>query len=145
MVAPAAIVALCASDGLSVDNHSFYTDPASDPVSCTWFFVGLDDQQNLGRCHQSCWVLLLVRTMAFLLMRLRISFAWTWFHQHGRYPRALSRVRSGFFSSLDRVRSLKTPQTIRSLIKLSVRVPNSHDFAFFLRSVAYWSIVSPGC
>ena len=40
--------------------------------------------------------------------------------------RALSRVRSGFFSSLDRVRSLKTPQTIRSLIKLSVRVPNSH-------------------
>ena len=72
------------SDGLSVDNHSFYTDPASDPVSCTWFFVGLDDQQNLGRCHQSCWAFFLMRMMAFLLMRLRISFAWTWFHQHGR-------------------------------------------------------------
>ena len=52
-------------DGLSVDNHSFYTDPAPDPMSCTWFF---------------CW---------------------------SRRP--------------------------------------IHDFAFFLRSVAYWSIVSPGC
>ena len=41
--------------------------------------------------------------------------------------RALSRVRSAFFSSLDRVRSLRTPQTIRSLIELSVRVSNSHD------------------
>ena len=58
---------------------------------------------------------------------------------------ALSSVRSDSFSSLLRVRSSFVPHTIRSLIRLSVSVPNSQDFSFILRSVTYWSIDSSSC
>ena len=60
-------------------------------------------------------------------------------------PMALSRVRLASFRSWLLVRSLKIPQTIRSLIRLSVSVPNSHVLALLRKSVAYWSIVSPDC
>ena len=52
---------------------------------------------------------------------------------------APSSMGSVFFSNLLHV---WLPHTIRSLIKLSVRVPNSHDLALLRRSVTYWS---PGC
>ncbi len=60
---------------------------------------------------------------------------------------ALERVRSACFNKRDLVLSLITPHTKRSLVRLSVRVPNSHVLTFLRKNliVTYWSTVSPGC
>ncbi len=58
---------------------------------------------------------------------------------------ALERVSSACFSKRDLVLSLMTPHTNLSLIRLSVRAPNSQVLALLRRSVTYRSIVSPGC
>ena len=51
--------------------------------------------------------------------------------------RAFYSVKPGSLSNLLRVWSSMMPHTMRSLIRLSVSVPNSHDFALVLRLVTY--------
>ena len=54
-------------------------------------------------------------------------------------------VKSVSLRSLPQVQSQVIPQTIRSRIRLSVRLTNLHVFALVLRSVMYWSKVSSLC
>lgn len=61
----------------------------------------------------------------------------------GRSAYVYGFLKGEFCSSLLRILSLIIPPAIRSLIRLSKSVPNSHDLALVLRSVTYWSVVSP--
>ena len=58
---------------------------------------------------------------------------------------AVWRVRSAWRRSLLHVLSLMIPPMMQSQIRPSESVLNSQDLALVLRSVTYWSIVSPGC
>ena len=63
---------------------------------------------------------------------------------HNIISRVFWRVRDDSLSSLLRIPSSSTPFTMQSLMRLSVRVPNSHVLAFVHKSVTNWSMGSPG-
>ena len=108
--------------------------------------LGCRPPQRLQLVFEVLFRFSIVSTVAVLLSVIAYVFIWV---THASLARqmssAFSRVRSDSLSSLLRILSSCTPSTIRSLMRLSVKLPNSHVFAFVRRSVTKWSIGSPAC